>query len=176
VLLPAPVPGLVIRYSYLWHNEHLASREEGQKDRLCAIVAALRPAADPDETRVLVLPVTHSPPAQPALAVEIPAPVKERLRLDAERSWVMLSEWNEFIWPGPDVRRAPGVAMPARWLMACCRLDFSPSSVIGFSPWRRRGARAACPGRNKLGRRPAHGIIWRDASMPAFENEKLRRR
>jgi hypothetical protein len=107
VPLPAPVPGLVIRYSYLWHSEYLAGREEGQKDRPCAIVAALRPADDPGETRVLVLPVTHSPPEQPALAVEIPVPVKERLRLDAERSWVVLSEWNEFIWPGPDVRRAP---------------------------------------------------------------------
>ena len=71
-------------------------------------MAALRPADDAGETRVLVLPVTHSPPAQAALAVEIPAQVKERLRLDAERSWVVLSEWNEFIWPGPDLRRAPG--------------------------------------------------------------------
>ncbi len=106
--LPAPVPGLVIRYSYLWHSEHLAGREEGQKDRPCAIVAALRPADDAGETRVLVLPVTHSPPAQAALAVEIPARVKERLRLDGERSWVVLSEWNEFTWPGPDLRRAPG--------------------------------------------------------------------
>ena len=74
--LPAPVPGLVIRYSYLWHSEHLAGREEGEKDRPCAIVAALRPADDAGETRVLVLPVTHSPPAQAALAVEIPAQVK----------------------------------------------------------------------------------------------------
>jgi hypothetical protein len=30
------------------------------------------------------------------------------LRRDAERSWVVLSEWNEFIWPGPDLRGAPG--------------------------------------------------------------------
>ena len=106
--LPVPVPGVVILYSYLWHSEHLAGREEGQKDRPCAIVAALRPADDAGETRVLVLPVTHNPPSQATVAVEIPARVKERLRLDAERSWVALSEWNEFIWPGPDLRRAPG--------------------------------------------------------------------
>ena len=36
--------GPPIRYSYLWHSEHLAAREEGEKDRPCAIVAALRPA------------------------------------------------------------------------------------------------------------------------------------
>jgi hypothetical protein len=107
VPLPVPVPGLVIRYGYLWNSEHLAGGEEG-KDRPCAIVAALRPADDAGETRVLVLPVTHSPPTEPALAVEIPAPVKERLRLDADRSWVLLSEWNEFVWPGPDLRRVPG--------------------------------------------------------------------
>ena len=40
--LPKPVPGLVVRYSYLWHREYLAGREEGQKDRPCAIVAAIR--------------------------------------------------------------------------------------------------------------------------------------
>lgn len=67
----------------------------------------MRPADDDGETRVLVLPVTHSAPAQPELAIEIPAPVKARLRLDADRSWIVLSEWNEFTWPGPDVRRAP---------------------------------------------------------------------
>lgn len=38
--LPAPVPGLVIRYSYLWLEEHRQGREEGVKDRPCAIVLA----------------------------------------------------------------------------------------------------------------------------------------
>jgi hypothetical protein len=107
VPLPEPVPGLVIRYSYLWHAEHLRGREEGQKDRPCAIVAALR-TDEGGATRVLVLPITHSRPEYPELAVEIPPRVKERLRLDAERSWVIISEWNEFEWPGPDLRRAPG--------------------------------------------------------------------
>lgn len=40
--LPKPIPGLVIRYSYLWCSEYLEGREEGQKDRPCAIVAAIR--------------------------------------------------------------------------------------------------------------------------------------
>jgi len=29
--------------------------------------------------------------------------------LDSERSWVVLSEANDFIWPGPDLRPVPGV-------------------------------------------------------------------
>jgi hypothetical protein len=109
VALPEPIPGLIIRYSYLWHREHLEGRDEGQKDRPCAIVAALRTDENGD-TRVLVLPITHSPPDHLSLAVEIPHRVKERLQLDDARSWVVVSEWNEFIWPGPDLRRVPGAS------------------------------------------------------------------
>jgi hypothetical protein len=106
VPLPQPVPGLVIRYSYLWHTEQIQGREEGQKDRPCAIVAAIR-SDETGGTRVLVLPITHSPPEQTSLAVEIPAKVKHRLQLDNAPSWVVLTEWNEFVWPGPDLRRLP---------------------------------------------------------------------
>lgn len=105
--LPKPVAGLILRYSYLWRREHLEGRDEGQKDRPCAIIAALR-VDDAGDTRVLVLPITHTPPDHPTLAVEIPAAVKRRLQLDDARSWVVLSEWNEFVWPGPDLRRLPG--------------------------------------------------------------------
>ena len=105
--LPDPQPGLVIRYSYLWHSEFLEGREDGVKDRPCAIVAAIKTDADGD-TRVLVLPVTHTAPAKGAPAIEIPPGIKKQLKLDTQRSWIVLSEWNEFIWPGPDLRRAPG--------------------------------------------------------------------
>jgi hypothetical protein len=107
VALPKPVPGLVIRYSYLWRSEYRQGRYEGQKDRPCAIIAAIRVDQDGDP-RILALPVSHSPPEHPDLAVEIPAKVKQRLGLDDARSWVVLSEWNEFVWPGPDLRRLPG--------------------------------------------------------------------
>jgi hypothetical protein len=40
--------------------------------------------------------------------IEIPRATKERLKLDDARSWIVLSEWNEFAWPGPDLRRLPG--------------------------------------------------------------------
>ncbi|WP_247882459.1 hypothetical protein [Azospirillum sp. TSA2s] len=53
-----------------------------------------------------VLPITHSPPADLASAVEIPAATKVRLGLDTERSWVVLTEANRFVWPGPDLRPA----------------------------------------------------------------------
>lgn len=105
---PEPEPGLVIRYSYLWRREHLEGHDEGQKDRPCAIVAAIR--TDAGDTRVLVLPVTHSAPNADTVAVEIPLAVKQRLGLDAQRSWIVVSEYNAFVWPGPDLRPASGAA------------------------------------------------------------------
>ena len=105
--LPTPAPGLVIRYSYLWMREHAAGRDEGVKDRPCAIVVML---TDEDGDQVVtVLPITHTPPSDPSQAVEIPAETKRRLRLDRDRSWVMLTEANQFVWPEPDLRPAmPG--------------------------------------------------------------------
>lgn len=97
-----PSTGLVIRYAYLWHNEWLQGHEEGVKDRPCAVVLV---AQDVDgKELVTVLPITHAPPSNPELAVEISAAIKLRLGLDSIRSWVVLSETNRFIWPGPDLR------------------------------------------------------------------------
>jgi hypothetical protein len=107
VPLPQPVPGLVIRYAYLWRVEHQRGQEEGVKDRPCAVILV---TTDDDGGQVVtVLPVTHTPPSNPALAVEIPHPTKRRLGLDDERSWIVLTEANRFVWPGPDLRQAqPG--------------------------------------------------------------------
>ena len=56
------------------------------------------------DLRVLVLPITHTPPADKRVAIELPTPTKVRLGLDSERSWIVLSELNVFTWPGPDLR------------------------------------------------------------------------
>jgi hypothetical protein len=104
VPFPEPVPGLVIRYSYLWAEEYGSGREEGSKDRPCAII--LVSTDDHGERVVTVLPVTHAPPSDPTLAVEIPTATKRRLGLDEAQSWVVLSEANRFAWPGPDLRPA----------------------------------------------------------------------
>jgi hypothetical protein len=38
----------------------------------------------------------------------IPLKVKKHLRLDGERSWIILDDFNDFIWPGYDLRLVPG--------------------------------------------------------------------
>ncbi len=103
---PKPEPGLVIRYAYLWYEEAQAGREEGTKDRPCAIVLAAEVAEG--ETVVTVAPVTHTRPTEPGVAVELPLATKRRLGLDDDRSWIIVSETNRFVWPGPDLRPIQG--------------------------------------------------------------------
>jgi hypothetical protein len=62
--------------------------------------------AKPAKPLVRILPITHTPPVDATEAVEIPAVTKQRLGLDSERSWIVLTETNDFVWPGPDLRPA----------------------------------------------------------------------
>ena len=104
--LPEPENGLVISYSYLWRNEYEAGKIEGVKNRLCAIILVVK---DDDENQtVTVAPITHTPPSNPSIAIEIPTKVKHYLGLDGERSWIILDDFNEFPWPGYDLRPISG--------------------------------------------------------------------
>ena len=105
--LPDPVPGLVIRYGDLWGREAREGREEGAKDRPCAIVVTTQRAGD-GRARVMVAPITHAPPRSAGEAVEVPPQVGQALGLDDARSWIVTAEVNLFTWPGPDVRPARG--------------------------------------------------------------------
>jgi hypothetical protein len=112
VSLPAPQPGLVISYAYLWAGEHGKGTEEGAKGRPCAIVAARQIIVG--RVVVTVVPVTHTPPTDPADAVEIPPPLKAHLGLDDLPSWIVVTETNDFLWPGPDLRPRRGIK-PSRF-------------------------------------------------------------
>ena len=100
--LPTPELGLVVSYAYLWSSEADKGQEEGLKERPCALVLSARD--DGGDTVVAVVPLTHSPPRRPEEAVEIPPAVKRRLGLGEARSWIVVSEINRFVWPGPDLR------------------------------------------------------------------------
>jgi mRNA-degrading endonuclease toxin of MazEF toxin-antitoxin module len=105
VALPVPEPGLVISYSYLWHQEFELGFEEGRKDRPAVIVLCVE-QEDTGETVVTVVPITHRAPTA-AGAIQIPAAIKRHLGLDSESSWVVVTEINEFRWPGYDLRTIP---------------------------------------------------------------------
>lgn len=131
--IPTPEPGLVISYACLWHHEHEVGRGEGRKDRPSVIVLAVERVAS-DTTVVVVLPITHTPPADPAAAVEIPAAVKRHLRLDDERSWIVVAEGNEFDWPGYDLRK---IGRTDRYDCGFLPPRFFHRVVAAFAEWHR---------------------------------------
>jgi hypothetical protein len=104
--LPDPQLGLVISYSYLWHYESEKGQDEGRKDRPCVIILATEQADD--GMMVTVVPITHRPPADAAIAIELPPRVKQHLGLDDQRSWIVLNEGNRFLWPGYDLKPIRG--------------------------------------------------------------------
>ncbi|WP_027676907.1 hypothetical protein [Agrobacterium larrymoorei] len=102
--LPEPVPGLVIRYNYLWRKQELDGRTEGDKDRPCAIILSSRKTG-----QVTVIPITHSPPepGEEDLSIEIPVEICRHCGLDDGGNYIRLGETNRFIWPGPHLRPLP---------------------------------------------------------------------
>lgn len=104
--LPDPQPGLVICYSYLWRDEHKQGQVEGTKKRPCIILTVV----NDDSPIVILAPVTHSEPRDKSGTVEIPPGTAQRLGLDGDRSWVVLSEVNQFAWPGFDLAEVPAVS------------------------------------------------------------------
>jgi hypothetical protein len=109
VSFPAPRPGLVIRYSFLWSHERDAGADEAAKDRPCAIVVAAAPGSTGD-IRVIVAPITHRPPDETIASIEIAPTICRALGLDGGQHWLRLDELNRFTWPGYDLRPIPGRA------------------------------------------------------------------
>ena len=103
--LPDPKPGLVVRYDYLWTHEAAAGLDQG-KTRPTCLIAATDPAARP--RYVVLLPITHTPPAGDSVGIEIAARVKEALGLDDTPSWVIVSEHNIDEWPNAGLSPLPG--------------------------------------------------------------------
>ena len=107
--LPRPEPGLVIHYEYLWRHEHKRGEEHGVKRRPCAIVVAV--ATSSGEIETIVAPITHLEPRPPAEGIELPPRVKRHLGLDEQRSWVIVTDLNAFIWPGIDIHPVPNTPL-----------------------------------------------------------------
>jgi len=94
---PEPAVGLVIRYDFLWSNERERGFANGVKERPCVIVTAIVRKAD-GMTEVLLVPITHTPPAEGTVAIEVPTKVGRHLGLDDERSYIIADESNSVAW------------------------------------------------------------------------------
>jgi mRNA-degrading endonuclease toxin of MazEF toxin-antitoxin module len=108
-----PEPGLVIRYDFLWKDEARTGREEGTKDRPCAVVLATRPKDGQRE--VVLCPITHTPPRAGETAVEIPYKVARYLKLDSDRMWIKTHEVNRLQWEEGQIPYGVSRARPDAW-------------------------------------------------------------
>lgn len=61
---PAPLPGRVVHFGYLWRRQRDQGRVEAVKDRPC-VVLLVDADTVPGRELVSVLPITHSPPKTP---------------------------------------------------------------------------------------------------------------
>jgi hypothetical protein len=102
---PEPKPGLVVRYDYLWSREAAQGRDQG-KDRPTCLLAATDRLTRP--RHVVLLPITHTPPDDDTVGIEIPTKVKQALGLDDAPSWVVVSEHNIDEWPNAGLSPLPG--------------------------------------------------------------------
>jgi len=104
VNLPEPVPGLVVRYNYLWYEDQMKGLSDGDKDRPCAIIIASKTTG-----KVTVVPITHSypEPGEQHLSIEVPSDVARAIGLDDAVNYVRLGEVNRFKWPGDHLRPLP---------------------------------------------------------------------
>ncbi|CAA7623022.1 growth inhibitor PemK [Magnetospirillum sp. UT-4] len=135
--IPPPRNGAVIRYAYLWREEKERGLIEARKDRPAAVVLAHKDAAT-GQIITFVLPITHSPPADLSVVVEIAADAKAQLGLDGERSWIVCDEINRFNWPGYDLRPVPG-ARPTRWEYGMLPRGLYEQAKALFLDCRKRG-------------------------------------
>jgi hypothetical protein len=96
---------LVVRYDYLWVDAAALGRDQG-KDRPACLVAAGDSASAPHF--VVILPITHTPPAGDTVGIEIPPKVRQAIGLDDAPSWVIVSEHNVDEWPNGGLAPIPG--------------------------------------------------------------------
>lgn len=101
-----PEVGDVIAYSYLWRREHRIGEQSGRKVRPCVVVVAVRRSGS-GAVLVVVAPITSQQPQEHDVAVALPRALKAALKLNAEHSWVICSEVNQFTWPGFDLGFTP---------------------------------------------------------------------
>lgn len=105
----------MIRYDFLWKEEQQAGREQGAKDRPCAIILTSKQHEDGSKD-VVLCPITHSPPQHGESAVEIPPKVARYLRLDDERSWIKTDQVNTVQWEKDRIPYGVTPAHPQQWI------------------------------------------------------------
>ncbi|HEY8190675.1 MAG TPA: hypothetical protein VIF12_08310 [Micavibrio sp.] len=98
---PAPFPGLVIGYSYLWHHDYKLERDFSEKPATHGIVLSVEEEVG---DKIVIVAALADAKRKDGECIELPEATRVRLGLPSPRYWIILSEINRFVWPGPDLR------------------------------------------------------------------------
>ena len=150
---PAPRPGLVVRFSYLWKREADAG-EEGVKDRPCAVVIAIK--GEGGHPRVIALPITHSRPQPPDEGIES-APADQDPPWSGRRTLLGHCERGQRFC----LARSRS-SVPAGIRAGQCRLRISAAACV---PCRPRSVSCALPAPPGWSGHP-HGVMYRPRPHP----------
>ncbi len=102
--LPGLTLGLVVRYEYVWSR----NANTADKDHPACVVGTYFNAAKQADI-VVYLPISHTPPGEGDIGIELSDHAKRVAGLDARRQWVLVSECNIDDWPFA-IRQIPGRA------------------------------------------------------------------
>lgn len=105
--------GLVIRYDFLWKHESERGQIEGTKDRPCSVVLTME--GKDNHKKILVCPITHTPPEKNKTFVKIPPKVAKHIGLDEQQSWIKTDQVNSFLWDGLHIPYGVSRASRQKW-------------------------------------------------------------
>lgn len=107
-----------------------------------------------------VLPVTYRQPE--GGGIEVARAVKRHLGLDDDRSWIVVSQGDQFVWPGYDLRK---VQNTDRYDLGYLPPRFFRDVLLAFVAWHR--AHGVSVTRRQPGFRPhRYRDIYRSAAKP----------
>ena len=108
----APIPGMVVRYSFLWSSEAAVGETEGRKDCPCVVVTAVRGTAD-GRFRVRCCRSRMSPPRRRAASRSLRGSSGILGSTTTPRGSYSTKSTNSS-WPGVDLRPVSRVK-PGVW-------------------------------------------------------------
>ena len=101
---PAPQPGLVIGYDFLFREQADAGQDNASKPHPCAIILVV---AQGDQSRVSLLAISHMAPrpGEEPIRLKLTGAECREMGLDGRDHWINLRDINAFDWPGYDLVR-----------------------------------------------------------------------
>ena len=103
-----PRPGSIVTIDYAWPSDWADRRRVNFKERPCVIMDT-RDHGLSTQPLVLLCPITHRKPEDPAAGIAISRATRQRCGLDSNPSWLIVSTGNQVSWDPTRIRTFHGL-------------------------------------------------------------------